>query len=134
MRRTLAFSAAIVLMIVLSCMRSSGQEEVDGDKTQSFMRGKLVHSQQILEAMALEDYDSIARHAEQLRLLSLDASWQVFDTIEYVQLSKEFRKSASGLTEAAEEENIDGALLAYFQLTQNCVNCHKHVRHVTMGE
>ena len=31
----------------------------------------------------------------------------------------------------AKAKNIDGATLAYVQLTVNCVNCHKYVREST---
>jgi hypothetical protein len=30
----------------------------------------------------------------------------------------------------AREENLDGATLAYVELTINCVACHRHVRSV----
>ena len=108
---------------------ASGRGEPKAD-ARGFMRGKLVHSKQVLESLALEDFGGIARHAEQMKLLSLDAGWQVMQTVEYVQHSEDFRRSASALVAAADKKNLDGAVLAYFQLTQNCVNCHKYVRKI----
>ena len=98
------------------------------DPEKVFMRAKLVHSQQILEDLALEDFASMAKNAEQLRLLSLDANWQVLQTEEYAMHSRDFRQAAAGLIAASEKKNLDGAVLAYFQMTQSCVNCHRHVR------
>lgn len=105
--------------------RSFGQAQAD---KKGFMRGKLTHSQQILEALALEDYAGISHQAEQLRLLSLDANWQVLRTEDYLRHSGDFRRAAAVLKKKGEEKNLDGAVLAYFQLTQSCVNCHRHVR------
>jgi cytochrome c556 len=98
------------------------------DVGKGFMRAKLTHSQRILEGVTLKDFSAIARHAEQLKALSFDASWQVLRTEEYVRHGEEFRRAADRLTHAANGENLDAALLAYFRLTQNCVDCHEHVR------
>ena len=92
------------------------------------MHAKLVHSQKILEDLAMEDYTSMAKNAEQLRLISLDVNWQVLQTEEYALHSRDFRRAAAGIIAASEHKNLDGAVLAYFQMTQTCVNCHKHVR------
>ena len=98
------------------------------DKEQVFMRTKLAHSQKVLEGLATEDFQTIASNSNQLKLISLDANWQVLQTEEYIRQSKEFRRAADRLTEAADKKNLDGAVLAYFQLTQSCVSCHKYVR------
>ena len=98
-----------------------------------FMRLKLDHSKNVLEGLALEDYDLIAKNAQDMSLLSLAASWQVLQTPEYLQQSNEFRRTADALTKAAQDENLDGAALAYVELTMKCVNCHKYVRGVRMA-
>jgi cytochrome c556 len=61
-------------------------------------------------------------------LLSLDANWQILQTEEYAMHSHDFRHAAAGLIAASQKKNLDGAVLAYFQMTQSCVNCHRHVR------
>jgi len=97
------------------------------------MRAKLEHSQKILEGLALRKHDQIAKSAKELVALSNAAEWQVFDTEDYLQHSKEFRRSAAALEKAAQERNLDGAALAYMDLTLKCVNCHKYVRGVRMA-
>jgi hypothetical protein len=42
-----------------------------------------------------------------------------------------FQTANRELIRAAENENLDGATLAYLQLTLSCVNCHKVVRDLT---
>ena len=93
-----------------------------------FMKAKTVHAQEVLKGLVTEDFPAVAKNAEQLRLLSLDANWQVLQTEEYGRLSGEFRRAASELIEAADAKNVDAATLAYLQLTISCVHCHKHLR------
>lgn len=94
----------------------------------SFMRLKLDHSQKILEGVALKDFALIKQNAQKLGALSLDENWQVLQTVEYRDYSKDFQHITDSLSKAANEKNLDGAALGYVQLTLNCVNCHKHVR------
>ena len=39
-----------------------------------------------------------------------------------------FNMANSALIRASQEENLEGATLAFNQLTVSCVNCHKHLR------
>ena len=76
----------------------------------------------------MEDYDKIAEYAQELMLLSHDAEWQVLTTDQYLRHSSQFRGSAERLRDRAKEKNLDGATFAYFEVTMNCVQCHKYVR------
>lgn len=107
---------------------ASGGEGADDVAT--FMQAKLTHSKNVLAGLATEDYDLIAKESQQLTLLSLDTDWQVLQTAEYRRLSLEFRKTSQTLTEAATNKNLDGATLAYVDMTLKCVQCHKYVRSV----
>jgi cytochrome c556 len=107
----------------------------DPDKNvEKFMRAKLVHAQKLLEALALEDFDALVKHSQDLDLLSQATTWQVMQTAEYLAHSKEFQRSAQSLNEAAKKKNIDGASLAYVEMTFKCVNCHKYVRHIRTAQ
>jgi len=100
------------------------------NQAKSFMRAKLGHSQKVLEALALEDFDEMAKHSQDMSLLTLDEGWQVIQSPEYRRRSDEFRRTADALTAAAKKKNLDGATLLYLDLTQKCVSCHKYVRSV----
>lgn len=39
-----------------------------------------------------------------------------------------FRRSAQDLVKSAKDKNVDGAALAYVELTMTCVKCHEYVR------
>lgn len=124
-------SVALLLLIVMLTAQGSAQQP---NKVGEFMRAKLTHSQKILEGLAMEDFDLIAKHSQDLSLLSQAATWQVLQTAEYRDRSTEFRRSADALTEAAKKKNLEAAALAYVDVTMKCVNCHKYVRHVRMAK
>jgi cytochrome c556 len=93
-----------------------------------FMMRKLDAARNIVSGLALEDHELIAKSASDLSLLSLESQWEVFQTDYYIRMSNEFRDSAMRLRDAAHEKNLDGATLAYFEVTLNCVRCHKYIR------
>lgn len=98
------------------------------DKVALFMRAKLAHSQNVLEGLTTEDYDLIEKGAQELALASLDSNWQVLQTEDYARQSAEFRRSCGTLRDAAKAKNLDGATLAWMDVTLKCVQCHKYVR------
>ena len=113
------------------CWQSASAQETN--KVAIFMRAKLEHSQKVLEGLTLEDFDKIAKHAQEMSLLSQASTWQVLQTPEYHDRSVEFRRSVDGLTEMARKKNLEGAALAYVDVTMKCVSCHKYVRKVRMA-
>jgi cytochrome c556 len=98
------------------------------DRVAVFMRAKLGHAEHVLEGLAVADYELIERAAQELSLASLDSNWQVLQTEDYVRQSAEFRRACDSLKKAAQEKNLDGATLAWVDVTLKCVQCHKYVR------
>jgi hypothetical protein len=98
------------------------------DRVAAFMRAKLGHAEHVLEGLAVADYELIERAAQELSLASLDSNWQVLQTEDYVRQSAEFRRACDSLKKAAQEKNLDGATLAWVDVTLKCVQCHKYVR------
>lgn len=98
-----------------------------------FMRAKLQHSQKLIESLAMEDYEAMAKSSQEMSLLTLAESWQVLQTADYLHESTAFRRSADAMTAAAKKKNLDGAALAYVEMTMQCVKCHKLVRHAKMA-
>jgi hypothetical protein len=45
-------------------------------------------------------------------------------------ISRPRRSSAESVAQAAKNKNIEGATLAYMDMTMVCVRCHKHVREI----
>ena len=99
-----------------------------GVTTKEFMREKLGHSQKALEALALEDFVTLAQQSKKLSAMTQEATWQVFENPDFAEHSATFRRHANALAKAAQDKNLDAATLAYVRLTMSCVDCHKFVR------
>ena len=113
------------LMAFAACLPAA---DVIPDRVAVFMRAKLAHSQNVLEGLATEDFDLIERGAQELSLASQDSNWQVLQTEDYVRQSAEFRRACDSLRDAAQRKNLDGATVAWMDVTLKCVQCHKYVR------
>ncbi len=131
MRRFLVIAA--VGLAVFSWLAPGGMSQQQGN-LKDFMRVKLRHSQKVMEGLVLEDYAEIAKNAQEMSLLSLAATWQVFETPEYVDYSRKFRNATDALSDAARDKNLDRATLAFNQVTTKCVECHKYVRGIRMAD
>jgi cytochrome c556 len=66
--------------------------------------------------------------SDRLVKLSQASGWMARQTPEYELFTTEFRRAAAELSRAAAEKNMDGATLAYTQMTVSCVSCHKYMR------
>ena len=98
------------------------------------MRRKLDLSRDALKGVVTEDFALIKKSAEGMEKMSRQAEWEVFHLDEYNQMSAAFRRTARSLAKQAENKNIEGAALAYVQLTMSCVECHKFTRGVRMAK
>ena len=101
---------------------------------QTFMRKKLEASQSVLEGLAVEDFDMIALGAKQLKTTSAAAEFMVVNDPMYAQEADEFRRIVGKLERAAKERRLDGATLAYVDMTMSCVECHKYVRNILVAK
>jgi hypothetical protein len=128
---TIAVPACAILLCVVRLNatvdrdtdRRSGSEDL-----KSFMQLKLDHTKEIMEGLATEDYEKIAKGAQALNALSLQSSWNAHTTMEYLDQSSDFRRSIHVLTKAAHEQNLDRAALGYVSLTVQCIECHRYLR------
>jgi cytochrome c556 len=130
MKSRMMVAIASLITVVLVSQTGHGQKP----DLRDFMRAKLKLSQSILEGLVREELDPVARAANDLKLLSLDSSWQVLQTPEYLEYSRRFRDDADTLREAAKKHKLDAATVAFNQVTTRCVECHKYVRGVRMAK
>ena len=120
--------AVVALAVVVVTAGATANAAPKPDQVAAFMRAKLGHANHVLEGLAIADYEMIERAAQELSLASLDSNWQVLQTEDYVRQSAEFRRASDALKKAAQEKNLDGAALAWVDVTLKCVQCHKYVR------
>jgi hypothetical protein len=96
-----------------------------------FMRKKLEYSKNVLEGLSLEDFGLVARNARALKAMSEVAAWRdsmIPNPQDYIPYTMEFQRQADELVQKANKSDLDGASLAYNQLTLTCVRCHKYAR------
>jgi cytochrome c556 len=129
-----SFRALLVVAVAGAVLVSAGLPARSQDKkdTTELMKKKLAHSQKILEGLALNDFDAMARSAGELIEISKLAQWKIVNSPQYELHSNEFRRNAESVIKAAKDKNLDGAAIAYVELTLGCVKCHKYVREVRM--
>ena|SRR5271165_6654071 len=122
--------AAALLALAIPVLSSHGEDQ---GALKKLMTKKLENSQKVLEGLALNDYDLVAKHAAELIQISKAAEFRVLKTPQYELNSNDFRRAAETMIQQAKAKNTDGIALAYVDLTLSCVRCHKHVRETRMA-
>lgn len=119
----------LVATVVLAALAAStmAQEAPDREQGSFWMKKKLEYSQNILTALAREDFGAISKNARSMNALTQMEKW-VRGSGEYRAQLRIFQNANEQLVRMGDEEKLDGAALAYVQLTLSCVNCHKVVR------
>jgi hypothetical protein len=102
------------------------------DHASDWMKQKMAFSRNLLSGLATADFEVLAINARQLKSLTEFEDWVRGRKPEYLpgygaQL-KEFRDATDQILRMADQKNLDGAALGYFQLTLSCIECHKVVR------
>ena len=124
-RKLLVALAALILLVGFTGTFAQSKRE---RAAKEFMRDKLELSQQMLEGVALENYDLIILKGSRLSAMTKEGDWRVFENPNYDSQSLAFRKQVDALVNAAKDKNLDAATLAYVRMTMSCVDCHKAVR------
>jgi hypothetical protein len=129
MRRLLAAAVVLALLAVPSSSQEKKKREPD-----PLMVLKLKESQALLEGLALNDPAKVQASAEELLRISKEAQFRkALKTAKYEYFANSFQRAAETAIEKAKAKNIDGATLAYVDLTMTCVRCHQHTREEGIG-
>jgi hypothetical protein len=110
----------------------SKPEPQDGEpKPVSFwMEKKLEYTQEILRGLAVGNLKDVAENGEQMRLLSKVEGWIRNRKPGYRAQFQAFEFANAEIVRNANAGNLDGAAMAFQQLTISCVSCHKILRDV----
>ena len=109
--------------------KSAKQEVAPGDKPMSFwMERKLELSQAVFAALASGDFEAMEQNASQLQILSKIEGFVRRRTPEYTAQLRSFELANREIIKHAKEHKLEGAALAFQQLTISCVSCHKLLR------
>jgi hypothetical protein len=121
------------LLLPLLAVPSSSQEKKKREPD-PLMVAKLKEAQTLLEGLALNDSAKVQKSAEELLRISKEAQFRkALKTAKYELHANSFQRSAEAVIEKAKAKNIDGATLAYLDMTMTCVRCHQHTREEGIG-
>lgn len=149
-RQRMLFVAGLALVVSVSWFALAPSRAADDSKSDAkadtrpkpsarkiamkeFMRKKLEASQNVIEGLALEDFELIEKGARQLKATSAAAEFMVVNDPLYKDHADEFRRTVTKMEKAAKEKRIDGATLGFVDMTMNCVECHKFVRTILIA-
>lgn len=102
--------------------------KVTAEKTMSFwMAKKLEFSKAILESLTKGDFESMAKNAERMQRLGKLEGF-VRRNKDYQTQLHSFEVANQELVRHSVRRNVEGATLAFNQLTSSCVACHTMLR------
>jgi hypothetical protein len=137
MKRSFRYALCIALVAAVCLVGSTPADDKkpkDEPKKLTVMQRKLAHSQKALEALATNNFDKLGAAADGLIACVEDATWKINETKKYLTFSNDFLHRAENLKKAAKDKNIDGAALAYVDMTLTCVKCHQYLREERIRE
>ncbi|MCA9135980.1 MAG: hypothetical protein KDB00_04455 [Planctomycetales bacterium] len=105
-----------------------GTEPGDDETMSVWMEKKLTHSQAILRGLAMGDFAEVKHNAGRLKVLNRIEGFVRRKNPDYRAHLNTFSRVISEIERQADNENIEGATLAFNQLTVSCVECHKSLR------
>jgi len=137
MRRLILAALLLALVAVPSSSQERKKELPDKKKDRvpdPLMVLKLKESQSLLEGLALNDFTKVEKSATELLRISKEAQFRkALNTAKYEYHANAFQRAAETVIEKAKAKNIDGATLAYLDMTMTCVRCHQHTREERIG-
>ena len=128
---------SIVVVGLLTLGAAHGPAQKPKDKVQppplpseqQVMQVKLKRAHALLDALALENFKALEENAVSLsRISQATAFLRAYKTEEYELQARMFQRAADTLAAKAKDKNLDGATLAYLNMTHSCVACHNHFR------
>jgi hypothetical protein len=133
--RTVLFVLASLLILTSSGPsadkpKANPADKPKADPSNKLMVEKLKNSQTLLEGLTMNDFDKIKGSAEELIRISKAAEWSAYKTPMYEVHTNNFRRAAETIVQKAKDKNIEGATLAYVEMTVTCVRCHQHTREI----
>jgi hypothetical protein len=127
-KQYMLIAGCLLAGLTLGVAHLMSQESKERGSKAGIMRMKLEPAKNILEGIALGDYQSVKKNTEQIRLLTLDEKWMYLQTETYREHTKNFERSLNLLKRMCDEKDMDGVTLAYMQVTMRCVECHRTLR------
>ena len=128
--RQLVLPALGMMGLTLLMSTEAHSHKAQDPSLRDVMQRKLDHAHNLLDALAVEDFDSIADSTLQLARLTDDANWLGRPDSQFTANLQRFSWSLETLRTAAQDRDINAAALGYVDMTLRCVGCHQSLRGV----
>ncbi|MEZ6063394.1 MAG: hypothetical protein R3C19_23860 [Planctomycetaceae bacterium] len=129
-------SRVVTSSLVAAASPSSQDDEPDDGRVRTlkdFMRQKLKASNQILEGLMVDDMTMVDKAAGALLTMSKAEQWRASNDVMYLQHSREFSTAVEEMQKKAQKDSLDGASLAWINVTMKCIQCHEWVRNTVIA-
>jgi hypothetical protein len=126
----------VALAVLAVCPAGAGEKQPGKkkadrrDEASVWMKKKLDHSKGVLSGLTRADFEMIRKNAEAMKVIGYLEEWDRADLPEYKRQLRYFSDANKELIRQANNKNINGATLAYTQMTLSCVHCHNVIRDV----
>jgi len=107
---------------------NAGSDVHEGQPVSFWMKKKLDFSKNVLEGIAMGDFDKVSQNAKTLKGLSKIEAFVRRGTPGYRAQVDAFERSLTEIIQQADKENIEGMTLGFNELTVSCVKCHRELR------
>lgn len=108
--------------------RRDAPSAAEQDQARDFMRHKLGLTQDVLAALTEGNLAKASSAAKNMRFLGYFEKNILADRPEYKRQVQFFDFASQELVRQADAKNLEGATLAYMQMSASCVQCHKVMR------
>jgi hypothetical protein len=129
--RMLAVLSVAALTALAAWTAAPGRAEdkpAADDGVSVWMKKKTQYSHQIFDGLATGDFDRIREGAEHIRIFNRVETFARGRTPAYRRQLENFDEASVEIIRQASAKNLEGATLAFTQMTYACVNCHKQLR------
>jgi len=100
-----------------------------------FMRQKLEASNMVLEGLVTDDLGMVEVAADRMLKMSKAELWRTMADRSYARYSNQFVRAVERLKAKSKKAgSVDGAALAWMNVTHSCIECHEWVRNVIIAD
>ncbi|HMP79940.1 MAG TPA: hypothetical protein PKD54_10850 [Pirellulaceae bacterium] len=122
------FVVGVAGAVTWASMRIQDQDDDELAKRRDLMRTKLMYSQNIVEGLAVKNFNLVRDGATEIDAVMRAIVVGPGDNPEYKRMSAELRMATDNLVRAADSGNLEATALRYFELTLRCIDCHEFLR------
>ena len=127
-RYKLIVLALCALTTSLNADQPQNPKEDESKDPSVWMRMKLEYSKNILEGVTKADFALIEQNAAKMRGLNRFERFVRGRWDGYAEQLQTFQEANDEIIKQARKDNVEGATLAFTQMTISCVTCHKKLR------